>query len=172
MKYKINILLFFLLGISNMAYCCAMATQERIIPLGTSENCLVGIEIISNRYGLGEYGERAVWDLKFTLKGFNLDYSDFTIRHLDFKKECDQDSIELLLENRILKAIEICKALNDFEFLVPKEISFCDFQKKCSSIQLKKSNNQLRVEIDGDKDFEVKFLDSKYEGEIAKPYKI
>jgi len=70
MKTKYQLVLLLMLGISTNAFSCLMASQERIIPLGTSENCLIGLEVIAYRYGEGEYGQNVVWDYEFTLKGF------------------------------------------------------------------------------------------------------
>lgn len=168
----IKLLPILILGISTNAFCCLMATQERIIPIGTSENCLIGIEIISNRYGEGEYGEKAVWDHKFTLKGFNEDYSAFLIKELHFEKGIENDKNEHLLKVQFNEALQICDNLDHFELLKPKEISFCDFQRKCSKLHLIETDDQLKFQINNKNEFyPIRYLNSEYNGEIAKPYK-
>jgi len=95
-----------MLGFSTNAYCCLDATQERIIPLGTSENCLIGIEIISNRYGVGESNSVPVWNHKIALKGFNKDYSDFLIRELNYKVSVPNEKSDSILTLEITKALQ------------------------------------------------------------------
>ena len=47
----LKLTLLLILVVSTYAFGCLSATQERIIPIGTSENCLIGIEVVSNRFG-------------------------------------------------------------------------------------------------------------------------
>lgn len=172
MKNKFKIVLLLVIGLSTNAFGCLMATQERIIPLGTSENCLIGIEIISNRYGEGKFGEKEVWNYHFTLKGFNSDYSEFLVNKLSSIKGIEPDKIEEILNNQMTKALQFCDNLDDFEILKPKEISFCDYQKDCSKLKLVESLEQLKFHIKSkNRSYPIQYLSSSYKGEIAKPYK-
>ena len=130
------------------------------------------IEIISNRYGGGDYGETAVWNYKFTLKGFNEDYSEFLIEELSFEKVIKNNNLENILKNKINIALQICNDLTDFEVFEPKEITFCDFQKNCSVLKLIESAGQLKFRtINEKKNHQIHYLSENYTGEIAKQYK-
>jgi len=172
MKNKFNIVFLLILGISTNAFCCLMASQERILPIGTSENCLIGIKIISNRYEEGKFGEKAVWNYKITLEGFNEDHTEFLIIDLADRKGIENDEIEKILKIQINKAILICDNLDDFEILKPKGISFCDYQNNCSILCLETSDDQLKFHINSEnKSYSIQYLHSDYNGNIAKPYK-
>lgn len=172
MAIKFRLIILLILGVSTNAFCCLDARQERIIPIGTSENCLIGIEVISNRYGAGEYGQKAVWDFKFRLVGFNENYSDFLIKELSFEQAIENNQVEQILSDRIEKAIEICNTLSDFELLYPKSIKFCDYQKECAKLSLIETDKNLKFKVKGEKEsHSIKFLKANYKGEIAKPYK-
>jgi hypothetical protein len=159
-------------GISTKATACLAASQERIIPIGTSENCLIGIEIISNRYGEGEFGEKTFWNYKITLKGYNSDYSDYVIAELDSNAKIEDNKTEHFLVKQFEKALKICDSLNDFEILIPKEIKFCDFQKKCTEIELIYTEKELTFKTtNNNKKISIHFLSSEYKGKIANPYK-
>ena len=172
MRSKFTIVLSLIFGISANAFCCLMATQERIIPIGTSENCLIAIEIIAHRYGEGTYQEKEVWDLNLRLKGFNENYSEFLIEELSLEKGIENSSIEKIIKQEMKKAIQICDRLTDFEIFEPKEISFCDYQKDCSILQLIESEEQLKFRLKNEQEeHPIYYLGKEYEGEIAKPYK-
>jgi len=167
---KFNIILLLIIVFSTNAFCCLSASQERIIPLGTSENCLIGIEIISNRHGEGEFNSIPVWNHKIALKGFNKDYSDFLIKELSYKVSVPNEKSDSILRLEITKALQHCKILEGFEIFEPKEISFCDFQKDCSAISLVESNNRLEFRINSkNKSYPIQYLSSDYKGQMAKP---
>ncbi|MDF1698552.1 MAG: hypothetical protein P1U56_22055 [Saprospiraceae bacterium] len=149
-----------------------MANQDRIIPIGTNESCMIGIEIISQRKGSGEFGKIPVWDYTFTLKGFNEDHSDYIIHKLNKVKDIQENDIEKTLQKEITKAIKICSTISGFEQLIPKQIQFCDFQKACSSIQLFEADGRLNFK-EGSNDLvhSISYLDSSYTDEIASAYK-
>jgi len=172
MRNKLKIILLLITGISTNAFCCLMASQERIIPIGTSENCLIGMEILSIRYGEGEFGEKELWNYKITLKGFNEDYSEFFVNNLDSVNGIKNSDFEKLLKLQIDKALQICNKLENFEILKPKEISFCDYQKDCSKLKLKEINGQLKFQVNKtNKSFPIHYLDTVFQGEIARHYK-
>jgi|GEM_PF-2745527 len=170
MKIKILILLTF--GFSSHAFACLAASQERIIPIGTSEGCLVGIEIISRRDSEGRYSEKAIWYFDFKLKGFNEDYSDFLIQELDTKQKVNNNEVEEYLKTKAREALSICQKMETFEILKANEISFCEYQKNCSKVSLIKAKDELRFRINKtQKDYPIKYLSKDYDGAIAKPYR-
>lgn len=172
MNSKLYIVFSLFLLFAANAYACLMATQERIIPIGTSDNCLIGLEVLSNRYGMGKYREKAVWDFQFTIKGFNSDDSEYQIDTLILEKGIANEQVEELLRAKLHEALQICHQLDDFLLLQPKTISFCDFQTECSKIDLFETDQEMRFKLKNeDTSYPIHFLNTAYQGEIAKPYK-
>lgn len=169
---KLELTVLLLLSFSTAAFSCLVATQERIIPLGTSGDCLVGIEIISRRYGEGEYGEKEVWDYEFTLKRFDGNYSEVVISEFKSEKGLETPEGETVFKDRLRQALQVCEELTEFELLRPKNIRFCDFQQSCSSVSLVDSGEHMEIQVTGEnKRFSIRCLDSDYEGEIGKLYR-
>ena len=152
-------------------FACKAATQERIIPIGTSENCLIGLEIISGRYGKGEFGEKTFWSYTISLKGYNNDYTNYLIAELDYNNEIENEKILNYLNEQFEKALKICIKLDDFEILKAREIKLCEYQSKCSKIELVTTKKEIKIKTKDDKLHNIHFLNSNYNGIIAKPYR-
>ena len=156
-----------LLGSISKAICCLAATQERIFPVGTNEGCMVGIELISNRYGGDDFQE--LWDFEISLKGYNEDYSDYVIVKFDAVKGLANEEVTDMIKQYMSQAIDYSQSLDNFDAFHPVTISFCDFQKECSSSSLTQIDDRLRLNYGGTS-HPIYFLDSTYKGEMAKPY--
>ena len=167
MKKQLLISLVLILRFTAEAFCCLDATQERIFPIGTSEGCMVGVEFISRRYG-GMNNEE-VWNFDIAFRGYNEDYSDYTIIEFDEVKKIGTDSVSDMINDYLSRAIDYSKSLNDFEAFRPVSIAFCDFLKDCSCGKLTVDKDQLKLKYNGTT-HSISYLDTTYTGKMAQPY--
>ena len=170
-KLRIIIFTLFIFPISNESLACLVASQDRIIPIGTDNNGLVAIEVLCSRYGEGEFGENLLWAYKLTLNGYNEDYSDYVISKLDSNLRLKEDEIEDFLNEQLDHALTISKDLDGFLPFNPLEVMFCDFQTECTLLELVKQEKEIGFRLANEnKLYPIKFFSTEYTGNIGKKY--
>ena len=147
LRERLLIFSVILLVTSFKAEACLVASQERIFPIGTIQDDLIGLEIIGQRYGKGDFGSEVFWQYSTTVIRYNQNHDEKVVNTLKVKVEVAYLELDSFLKSQLDTAIYLCKRMDDFIFLHPSEMSFCDFQSNCSNVQLIKNDTILKFKV-------------------------
>lgn len=158
--------------LTQKGICCLDASQDRIIPLGTLENCMIAIELNSTRSDKRDGSFEESWMYTLKLKIFNDDYSTISIKEFEKLLDISKDDKIPILQRHVSEALEICYKMKDFEIFQIKSIELCDFQKDCGSIKLRNEKKGLHLYDDTlRKSSFIHVLDTTSVSELGKFYR-
>lgn len=145
-RFRLIILVFFLKSLNSFA--CLSAKQHKLFPIGILEGKIIAIEAHIHRtedINRNDKNEtsRSVSE-KWIIKSYVVIYD--TSQKLISKTEIDSAEIKghsytTLLQSHYIRGLLRIKSLyHNLDYFTSDYISFCDYQKKCKKLELKRDS--------------------------------
>ena len=171
MQTKRILFLFFLCS-QFQTFACLSANQERIIPIGSSEGCLIALEINAYRQEDPKDHLKPVWYYSVHLKGYNSDYSDYLIDRLAHEVLVKDQEVESYLREQVQKAIKASASSPNFAVFKAKHHYVCGFQASCFELEWRSGKTAYYLkDKTNHTTYSIPYFKPHYKGSYAKRYR-
>jgi hypothetical protein len=162
---KFCLFLFILTACSYNVFACLSASQNRIFPLGVTNDGLCVVETHMNRTHYRDSTIKADdWEAGWVgfsyFKIYDSNYKVIESKCIDTFRLFKGELHDSLLQLSFLKGLAYAKMQHDFIIATPEAITFCDFQIRCSKAKLLFSfaKNNVSILLPNNKKYPIPFL--------------